>query len=89
MLICCSHGQKNRQKKFEHKSSILPCLRATPFLTIPYTGKMFKLAFSSMILLFLLLKPNYSNINGRKAFRLLLVSSLYDHTQCLNHARYL
>ena len=56
------------------------------FLAHLNKGKSLKSLFSPLSFVPMLLEPYSFNINGRKAFRLFLVSSRSDHAFTLNHA---
>ena len=56
------------------------------FLAHLNKGKSLKSLFSPLYIVPMLLEPCSFNINGRKAFRLFLVSSRSDHAFTLNHA---
>ena len=89
VLIYCSWGQ-GTQKKFQHSThSGNSGTSHAHFLAIPLTGKITKIALFTMMQLFNCLKTLFlQHINGRKAFCLMLASSLYDHCFTPNTPRH-
>ena len=80
-LICCSCSQKVTTKIFKSKF-----IRETPAHGHAFFGSLIQVKFRKMAFLarsfhFMFLEPCSFNINGRKAFRLFLVSKLYGHVQ--------
>ena len=60
-----------------HRERLAP---ATPIFSFPLVKvKSIKVPFLGRLSRFRALKPKLLNINARKAFRLILVSNLYDH----------
>ena len=80
MCLSIALGPRELRKKNQHSThSGNSGTSHAHFLAIPLTGKITKIALFTMMQLFNCLKTLFLHINGRKAFCLMLVSSLYDH----------
>ena len=72
-------AKKPPQKFLSQNSSGQPLRMTTPFFGSLIQVKFRKMAFLARSFHFMFLEPCSFNINGRKAFRLFLVSKLYGH----------